>query len=102
MQQGHIDGHFFCKQERGAALSGIQGQAEPDRAVADEIEMCLGAFGREGRAQASCPFFYWSWARSMRFVLTGFIQAADSFLQNLAGCGEILVLPLHWGWGQII
>ena len=37
---------------------GYRGQAEPDRAVADEIEMCLGLFGREGRAQASCPLFF--------------------------------------------
>ena len=68
---------------------GYRGQAEPDRAVADEIEMCLG-------------LFYWSWARSMRFVLTGFIQAADSFLKIWQAAVKFLFLPLHWGWGQII
>ena len=35
---------------------GYRGQAEPDRAVADEIEMCLGLWQRR-QSQASCPLF---------------------------------------------
>ena len=35
----------------------------------------------------------------MRFVLTGFIQAADSFLKIWQAAVKFLFLPLHWGWG---
>ena len=82
---------------------GYRGQAEPDRAVADEIEMCLGLLAEKAEPRHACSaLFYWSWARSMRFVLTGFIQAADSFLKIWQAAVKFLFLPLHWGWGQII
>ena len=81
---------------------GYRGQAEPDRAVADEIEMCLGLLAEKAEPRHRVRSFLLELGPEHEIRFDRVHTSSRQLSKNLQAAVKFLFLPLHWGWGQII
>ena len=78
---------------------GYRGQAEPDRAVADEIEMCLGLLAEKAEPRHRVRSFLLELGPEQEIRFDRVHTSSRQLSKNLAGCGEILVFAATLGLG---
>ena len=78
---------------------GYRGQAEPDKAVADEIEMCLGLLGEKAEPRHRVRSFPLELGPEHEIRFDRVYTNSRQLSANLKGCREILVFAATLGLG---